>query len=213
MLCDGTQFTIEQVNSPTYVWRTQPNSITRAGIDTNPKHEPVYNRYIVCYGASLSSINAVRNVKKKNPFSGGITRHCVDAFVQSYFSFIENSNRDENSADINWFCAKMLYHELYKDIEDDIDEGILNDIYTMHNAGSAQSLVGIIPQITFKQFLEKIKEEAYGGNEEFLKIINAFPDFVKEAAGQSGVLNLTEGCEQWIVPDKKGVKLHPTTSK
>lgn len=211
MLCDGTQFTIEQVNAPTYVWRSQPNSITRAGIDSNPKHEPYYNRWICPTGAVLSSINAVRNVKKRNPFNGGIIRHCADTFVQTYFSYIENSNRDEASSDINWFNAKLAYHELYKMIEDDISDDILKDIWTMHNVGSAQSLVGIMPQLTWAQFLEKIKSEPYNGNSEYIEIIKKFPRDVIEKCSSSGVLNIEEGIEKFIVEDNKGVKLHPTT--
>ena len=49
-------------------------------------------------------------------------------------------------------------------------------------------MVGIIPAITFFQFLELVKTEPYGGKEEFDQIRSELPDWVKELDEKSGVL-------------------------
>ena len=61
-------------------------------------------------------------------------------------------------------------------------------MYTMQYAGHSQDMIGIIPQITFFQFLDKIKNEEYKGKEEFDEIRSKLPDWVKELDEKSGVL-------------------------
>lgn len=213
LLAEGSPATIEGIDQVTYVWKENPFSITRTGVDDNEYHneknEPWYNRFICPYGAVLSSINAVRNVKKKNPFNGNLTRHIVDTMVQTYFSWVENSARDERSADINFFNAKLVWNELYKDIAEDIDDKILTDIYSAHNAGAAQGLLGIVPPVSFPQFMQAVAQAPYGGNDEFKYIISNFPEACIKGCENSGVLDSKEGILKWIVADKRGEFLHP----
>ena len=49
-------------------------------------------------------------------------------------------------------------------------------------------MIGVIPQITFFDFMEKIKNESYGGKEEFDAIRKELPDWVRELDMKSGVL-------------------------
>lgn len=50
----------------------------------------------------------------------------------------------------------------------------------MQLAGKAQDLIGIIPEITFFDFMEKVKTEEYGGNAEFEAIQNELPQEIIE---------------------------------
>ena len=61
-------------------------------------------------------------------------------------------------------------------------------MYTMQYAAHSGELIGIIPQITFFDFMDKIKSEEFGSKEEFDKIRAGYPAWVKELDLKSGVL-------------------------
>ena len=81
-----------------------------------------------------------------------------------------------------------MYHSVYKEIESQISDEIINNLYTMQMAGKSAELIGIIPEITFFDFMEKVKNEPYGGKEEFDAIRAELPDWVTELDKKSGVL-------------------------
>ena len=60
-------------------------------------------------------------------------------------------------------------------------------------------MIGLIPEITFFEFMEKIKNEPYGGKEEFEQIRNELPSWVKELDMKSGVL----GEEGYVFTDNE----------
>ena len=62
-------------------------------------------------------------------------------------------------------------------------------------------MLGIIPEITFFEFMEKIKTEQYNGKQEFELIRNELPDWVKELDLKSGVF----GEEGYILTDNEEV--------
>lgn len=86
------------------------------------------------------------------------------------------------------FNAKRFYNAVYKDIENQISDDILKQIYTMHYAGQAQDMIGIIPVMTFWEFMDKIRTEEYRGREEWNEIRAELPDWVIELDMKSGVL-------------------------
>ena len=49
-------------------------------------------------------------------------------------------------------------------------------------------MIGLIPEITFFEFMEKIKTDSYGGKEEFDQIRSELPSWVTELDMKSGVL-------------------------
>ena len=61
-------------------------------------------------------------------------------------------------------------------------------MYTMQLAGKSADLIGIIPEITFFDFMKKIKESEYGGKAEFDKIRENLPEWVVTLDKKSGVL-------------------------
>lgn len=192
MTIEGSPLLINIIQDPIYLWRTgSEHSITRIGIEENDGM-PLYNFDLCQVGATAAAINAIKFCKKKNPFNGSITRFTVEMMIGHYFTYIECLERKPMFAEQNLFNAKRFYHSCYKEIENQIDEKILSDMYTMQYAGKGQDLIGIIPQITFFDFMKKIKEEKYGGKEEFDKIREGLPDWVKELDMKSGVLG-TEG--------------------
>lgn len=171
MTIEGSQFTINVINDPVYLWRTgSEHSITRTG--RNKAGIPQYNFDLCQLGATKAAIRAAKFCQKSNPFNGGITRFITEMMIGHYFTYVECLGKRKEFAEQNFFNAKHFYHECYEAIEDQIDKDVLKDMYTMQNAQKSQDLIGIIPEIDFFTFMKRVRTEEYGGEEE-LKAIRA----------------------------------------
>lgn len=199
MSIEGTGLQINLIDSPIYLWRTgSEHSITRIGIEENGG-EPLYNWNLCQVGATAAAINAVKFCQKKNPFNGGIMRFAVEQMIGQYFTYVQCLERKPMFAKQNFFNAKRFYHSCYKDMEKNIDIDILKTMYTAQLAAHSQDMIGIIPEITFFEFMERVKTEEYGGKQEFEEIRNELPSWVKELDLKSGVL----GEEGYILTDNE----------
>ena len=188
MTIEGSPLLINIINDPIYFWRKgSEHSITRIGIEEN-NGIPLYNFDLCQVGATAAAINAIKFCRKKNPFNGSITRFTVEMMIGHYFTYIESLGKKPLFAEQNLFNAKRFYHSCYKEIEHQIDDKILSDMYTMQLAAKGQDLIGIIPEITFFDFMKKIKEEEYRGKEEFDEIRSRLPEWVITLDKKSGVL-------------------------
>ena len=187
MSIEGSPLQINIVDSPIYLWKTgSEHSITRIGIEENGG-EPLYNWDLCQVGATAAAINAVKFCHKKNPFNGNVMKFAVEQMIGQYFTYVKCLERKPMFAKQNFFNAKRFYHSCYKDFEKNIDEDILKMLYTAQLAAHSQDMIGIIPEITFFEFMEKIKTEEYNGREEFNAIREELPDWVKELDLKSGV--------------------------
>lgn len=199
MFIEGSNLQINLIDSPIYLWRTgSEHSITRIGIEENGG-EPLYNWNLCQVGATAAAINAIQFCQKKNPFNGGIMRFAVEQMIGQYFTYIQCLERKPMFAKQNLFNAKRFYHSCYKDMEKNIDNEILKTMYTAQLVEHSQDMIGIIPEITFFEFMEKIKTEEYKGREEFDLIRAELPDWVKELDLKSGVL----GEEGYVFTDNE----------
>ncbi len=188
MSIEGSPLMINRIEDPIYLWRTgSEHSITRIGMEENGGI-PLYNWDLCLVGSTAAAINAIKFCKKKNPFNGGITRFTVEQMVSHYFSYIKCLNEKPMFAEQNLFNAKRFYHSCYKEIENQIDEEILKTMYTAQYAGMAQDMINIIPEITFFEFMNKVKTEPYGGKEEFDALREKLPKWVIDLDKKSGVL-------------------------
>lgn len=188
MIIEGTPLIIVRADDPVYLWRIgSEHSITRIGVEENDG-TPLYNWDLCQVGATAASINAIKFCRKKNPFNGNVTRFTVEMMIGHYFTYVQCLERKPLFAEQNFFNAKRFYNECYKFIENQIDEKILKDMYTIQSAHHAKDMIGIIPAITFFDFMQKLKNEPFNGKEEFDKIRKAFPDWVRELDIKSGVL-------------------------
>lgn len=187
MTIEGSPLIINIIEDPIYFWRTgSEHSITRIG-STDDDPIPQYNFDLCQWGATVASISAIKFCKSKNPFNGSITRFTTEMMIGQYFTYIECLERKPIFAEQNLFNAKRFYNEAYKQIESQISDKILKDMYTMQLAGKSRDLIGIIPEITFFDFMEKIKNEEYGGEEEFKRIREALPEEIINNDIKSGV--------------------------
>lgn len=201
MSIEGTGLQINIVDSPIYLWKTgSEHSITRIGIEENGG-EPLYNWNLCQVGATAAAINAIKFCQKKNPFNGGVMRFAVEQMIGQYFTYVQCLERKPMFAKQNFFNAKRFYHSCYKDMEKNIDDEILKMLYTSQNAARSQEMIGIIPDITFFEFMEKIRTEEYGGKSEFEAIREELPSWVKDLDLKSGVF----GEEGYILTDNEEV--------
>lgn len=174
MLIEGTPFMIKVLQDSVYLWRIgSEHSITRIGADKDGI--PQYNFDLCQIGATIASIRAAKFCRKKNPFNGGIDRFVTEMMVGHYFTYVECLEKKPIFAKQNFFNAKRFYNECFREIENRIDKKILADIYTMQRAQHGEDLLGIIPEISFHEFMEKVKKEHYGGEEELKKIRSKYP--------------------------------------
>lgn len=186
MTIEGTPFQINMIKDPVYLWRVgSEHSITRAGGEDDGI--PQYNFDLCQTGATIASIRASKFCKKRNPFNGGIDRFVVEMMVDKYFTYIECLNKKPIFAEQNFFNAKRFYHECFKDIEDRIERKILADIYTMQRAQHGPDLIGIIPEMSFFEFMDKVRDDEYGGEEELIEIRSKLPEDVIERDKKTGV--------------------------
>lgn len=188
MTIEGSPLQINVINEPIYLWRTgSEHSITRIGID--PKDNiPQYNYDLCQWGATEASINAIKFCKERNPFNGSITRFTTEMMIGQYFTYIECLERKPVFAEQNLYNAKKFYHEAYSEIENQISTKILKEMYTIQLAQKGQDLIGFIPEITFFDFMDKVKNDPYEGEEEFVKIRAKLPQYIIDNDIKSGVL-------------------------
>lgn len=188
---EGTPLKINILDVPVYLWRKgSEHSITRIGIDENGI--PQYNFDLCQVGATIAAINAIKFCRKKNPFNGSLNRFATETMVGQYFTYVECLGKKPIFAEQNMYNAKKFYHECFKEIENQIDEEVLKNIYTMQLAGKAQDLIGIIPEITFFDFMDKVKNDEYGGIDEFNRIRKSFPKEIIDNDIKCGVYSLVK---------------------
>lgn len=186
MTIEGSPLLINIINEPIYLWRTgSEHSITRIGSEKDGI--PQYSFDLCQIGATIASIRAAKFCQKTNPFNGSITRFITEMMIGHYFTYVECQAKKPVFAEQNLFNAKRFYHECFKDIEDQIDDKIISDMYTMQNAAKAQDLIGIIPKITFFEFMDKIRKSKYDGEEELKKIRNKLPERIIKNDLKTGV--------------------------
>lgn len=199
MTIEGTPLQINLIESPIYLWKTgSEHSITRIGIEENDG-EPLYNWNLCQVGATAAAINAIKFCQKKNPFNGGVMRFAVEQMIGQYFTYVQCLERKPMFSKQNFFNAKRFYHSCYKDIERNIDKDVLKTLYTAQYAAHSQDMIGFIPEITFFEFMDRVKTEQYGGKAEFEAIREELPDWVIELDLKSGVL----GEEGYILTDNE----------
>lgn len=187
MTIEGTPLVINIINEPVYLWRTgSEHSITRIGADADDGI-PQYNFDLCQIGATIASINASKFCKAKNPFNGGIDRFITEMMVSQYFTYVECKAKKPIFAEQNLFNAKRFYHECFADIENRISEKVLSDIYTMQRAQHGEALLGIIPDISFFEFMDKVKTDYYGGEEELIEIRSTYPQEIINNDIKTGV--------------------------
>ena len=107
--------------------------------------------------------------------------------IGHYFTYVECKAKKPIFAEQNLFNAKRFYHECYQAIENRITDKVLSDIYTVQRAQHGEDLLGIIPDISFFEFMDKVKTDYYGGEEELKVIRSNYPQEIIDNDLKTGV--------------------------
>lgn len=191
LIIEGTQLFIKQIGAEVYLWKIgSEHSITRIGVDE--QGIPQYNFDLCQVGATIAAINAVNFAREVNPFNGNINKYIVENMVNQYFTYIECLVKRPVFAEQCLFNSKYFYHECYSVIESQISKKILTDFYTTQLSVKAQDLIGIIPEITFFDFLDLVKGSEFGGQDEFNEIRARLPEEIIQNDLKTGVLGLAD---------------------
>jgi Glycosyltransferases involved in cell wall biogenesis len=162
LLCDNPMEQIRYIDETVYFWHNNENSITRI-------NDGQYS-YDQCFcGWTDNMIYAIQNAKKARPFSGQVTQQIVGVLLNLYYYYIETVARKPIFERQNWEYIKKFYHTCYKKIEEDITDEVFSQMFSMasmekHSSGS---LIGIVPHIGIKEFMEKLHAEEYDANHIF----------------------------------------------
>lgn len=156
LLCNNEMEQICYLQDIVYYWHNKEDSITRIN---NGQYQ-----FDQCMcGWTDNMIYAIQNVRKKRPFDGSVIQWTVQVMMDLYFYHVETYARGKVFLDQNWEYTKKFYHTCYKRIEDDITDEVLSEVFSVAsmNASNAGRLLGIVPHIGIKEFLDKLKTDKY----------------------------------------------------
>ena len=187
MLTNGTQFKITCINDIiAYDWMPgSEHSITRIGTVNNI---PQYNFDLCRVGAILAAEYAINFVKAKNPFNANIMKFATEQFVNCYFMSIECEGKRKEFLEQCLYLSKYFYNKVFKCYETLIPDKALDQMYTQMMVQRAGDLVGVIPFITFHDWLTQVRESAFDVNE-IVSIRQNLPKEVIDNDVASGVMD------------------------
>ena len=156
LLCDNPNEQVRYITECVYYWHNKEGSITRIN-----DGQYAYDQCLC--GWTDNMIDAINHVKKYKPFSGAAMQWTVTCMINLYHYYIETVARKPVFAEQNWEYVKKFYHACYKRIEEDISDEIFSQMFSMcsQEKWASGALIGIIPHIGIKEFLEKLKSEEY----------------------------------------------------
>lgn len=156
LLCDNPNERIRFIPEITYYWHNKEDSITRI-------NDGQYGLDQCFCGWTDNMIYAINHVKKLRPFSGSVRQWIVNVMLQLYYYWIETEAKKPIFSKQNWEYVKKFYNTTYKKIEEDISEQVFSEMFSMCSMEKYRngSLIGFIPSIGIKEFMNRLKDEPY----------------------------------------------------
>lgn len=156
LLCTHEQEQIRYINEVVYYWHNKPDSITRI-------NDGQYALDQCFCGWTDNMIYAIQNVQKVRPFSEPVQQWIVNVMMQLYFYYIETEAKKKVFAKQNWEYVKKFYNTCYIKIKDSVNDEILSTFFSMTSMEKYRggSMIGIIPPIGIREFLDKLETEPY----------------------------------------------------
>lgn len=159
LLCNNPNEQIRYIQECVYYWHNKADSITRIN-DNQYSYDQCFS------GWTDNMIYAIQNAKRQKPFDGNIAQWTLSVMLQLYYYYIETVARKPVFSDQNWEYVKKFYNMCYKRIEDDISDEVFSQMFSMASTekwGSG-SMIGIVPHIGIKEFMDKVRSEEYDEN-------------------------------------------------
>lgn len=147
---------VHWIGETVYYWHEKADSITRIN-----NCQYAYDQSFC--GWTDNMIYAIEKARKTQPFNGYILQYTLECMMQLYGYYIETVARNPVFAPQNWEYVKKFYHACYKRHEADITEEMLAYAYStvMQGKNIGGSMLGIIPIIGVKEFMDKLRAESY----------------------------------------------------
>lgn len=156
-LVKGCTSKVWYIPKPVYTWRFKPNSITRF-------NNGMYGSESGMCGYLTNMIWQIKELEKRFVNKNYILSETIAIMCTLYHFYIENQQRYPLGAEANLEWIRYYYEQCYKPYEDLIDESTLNQIFM--NVAASQNIAGkgIIPRITFYDFMDLVKSKPYTHN-------------------------------------------------
>ena len=147
---------VHWISEIVYYWHEKKDSITRI-------NDCQYSFDQSFCGWTDNMIHAIETARKVQPFNGYIDQWTLECIVQLYSYYIETVARKPVFAEQNWEYVKKFYHRIYKKIEANVTEETLALVYStvMQSKHAGGAMMGIIPCMGIKEFMDKLKNEPY----------------------------------------------------
>ena len=157
-LCSSEQEQINFIGAHVYYWHENLNSITRAN---DCQYSYGGSERDSFYGYVENMIFAIKEARKRKPYNGYITMWAVSCMLHIYEFYIECVARAPEHAANNLESCKKYYKEIFKDLRPTISEEIIAEHYNeaMRNAYMGNKLNGVVPNLSFYEFLKLLEEE------------------------------------------------------
>ena len=157
LLCSNSPNEIVHwISEVVYYWHEKLDSITRIN-DCQYAYDQSF-----C-GWTDNMIYAIETAKKIQPFNGAIDQWALECMMQLYSYYIETVARNPIFTEQNWEYVKKFYHTIYKKIEPNITDEMMSYAYsaTMQGKHVSGTMLGIIPCMGIREFMDKIRTEPY----------------------------------------------------
>lgn len=150
----GCSNKIWYIPKPVYTWRYKPNSITRF-------NNGMYSSESGMCGYLTNMIWQIKELEKRFINKNYILEQIVSIMCVLYHFYIENMQRYPLGIEANEEWIRFYYEQCYKPYEDLITESELLRIFSKVAAEQNAAGKGIIPRLTFFEFMDKIKSKPY----------------------------------------------------
>ncbi len=174
LICDSPEEQIRAINECTYFWHNKIDSITRIN---NGQYQ--YDQCLC--GWTDNMIYAIQNARKARPFNGNITQWIVHVMIELYYYYVECYKNKPVFAAQAWEYVKKFYFHCYKGIKDMISDEAFSEMFSFDSMNKWQQsgLVGVIPHIGIREFMEKLNNEPYDP-EDIYKVWEKIPENLKQ---------------------------------
>lgn len=150
----GCSNKIWYIPKPVYTWRFKPNSITRF-------NNGMYGSESGMCGYLTNMIWQIKELEKRFVNKNYILEQIISIMCVLYHFYIENVQRYPLGAEANLEWIRYYYEQCYKPYEHLIEDATLNQIFAKVAAEQNIAGKGIIPKITFFDFMKEIKSKPY----------------------------------------------------
>ena len=154
----GCSNKIWYIPKPVYTWRYKPNSITRF-------NNGMYGSESGMCGYLTNMIWQIKELEKRFVNKNYILEQIISIMCVLYHFYIENMQRYPLGAEANLEWIRFYYEQCYKPYEHLIEDATLNQIFAHVAAEQNVAAKGIIPKLTFFDFMKEIKSKPYVHNE------------------------------------------------